>query len=129
MLYEKGLRLEPQALKHLWKMIGLLFDHNDKILARGPEQVRIADAQDIHLVGIALQRVTATGMDGLNLSRLRIELDLLRVSDVNLRKVVLIVTALHDLAVDKNLLVLQLFLGAEDIPCGVELMILTADGL
>lgn len=108
--------------------MGLLDEHH-QILAGRPEELRIGNAQHILLVDIGGEGVAARGVHGEDACRLGVELDFLVDTDVNLGKVVLVEVGLQHLAILHDMLFLEFLLGAEDKPCGVELLILVADGL
>ena len=108
--------------------MGLLDEHH-QILAGRPEELWIGDAQHILLVDIGGEGVAARGVHGEDARRLGVELDFLVDADVNLGKVVLVEVRLQHLAILHDMLFLEFLLGAEDKPCGVELLVLVADGL
>ena len=68
-------------------------------------------------------------MSSEQLGRLRVELDLRNLTDIYLCKVALVEVTSHYLAILHDVLVLQLLLGTEYIPCSVELLILCIDHL
>ena len=68
-------------------------------------------------------------MSGEQLGILGIELDLLHIAYVNLGEVVLVEISTQHLALVVDVLVLQLLLIAKDVISGVELLVLSVDGL
>ena len=75
------------------------------------------------------ERIAACRMCCEQLGRLGIELDLRSVANINLGKIVLIEVAIHHLATFQNMLTLKFLLGTKNIPCSIELLILSVDGL
>lgn len=63
------------------------------------------------------------------LSRLRVKLYFLVHADINLCEVVAVEALTENLSIVKNIVLLKLLLSAEDIPCGVQLLVLATDGL
>ena len=101
--------------------IFLLLHKNNQVLASAPEDLWIGDAQCILLVGITYQAITAGWMSCEQLSCLRIQLDLGSIANIDLGEVVLIEVTIHHLTVFHDVLTLQLLLGTEYIPSGVQL--------
>ena len=111
------------------RMFVFLLHEYHEILAGRPEYLRVVDAQHILLVGILLQGVRTWRMHGENACRLRVELYLLVDTDVDLGEVVLVEVRLKHLWSFEDVLFLQLLLGSEYKPCGVELLVLSVDSL
>ena len=94
----------------------ILFHQYDEVLAGRPEALRVADAEHVLLLGIALQGVAASGVVGQDLGRRAVELDLLVDADIDLREVLLVEVRLQHLALVEDVLLLQLLLCSEDEP-------------
>ena len=85
--------------------------------------------QDILVEVVTLKRIAACRMCGENLGIFGVELDILLHSDVDLHEVVMVERRLQHLSANEDILLLQLTLCAKDIPCCVELHVLTVDRL
>lgn len=68
-------------------------------------------------------------MSGEHLDILRVELDLREVAYIYLGEVILVEITGHHLVTLQDMLVFQLLLGAEYIPCSVDLLVLSIDHL
>ena len=68
-------------------------------------------------------------MHGQQFSRLRVQLDLLVNTDIDLREVVLVEVTLQHLTILQDALFLQLALRTEHEPSGIQLLVLRIDGL
>lgn len=68
-------------------------------------------------------------MSGEHLDILRVELDLREVAYIYLGEVILVEITGHHLVILQDMLVSQLLLGAEHIPCCVDLLVLSIDHL
>ncbi len=68
-------------------------------------------------------------MSGEHLGSLRVELDLREVAYIYLGEVILVEITGHHLVTLQDMLVFQLLLGAEYIPCSVDLLVLSIDHL
>lgn len=68
-------------------------------------------------------------MSGEHLDILRVELDLREVAYIYLGEVILVEITGHHLVTLQDMLVFQLLLGAEYIPCSVNLLVLSIDHL
>ena len=68
-------------------------------------------------------------MSGEHLDILRVELDLREVAYIYLGEVILVKITGHHLVTLQDMLVFQLLLGAEHIPCSVDLLVLSIDHL
>ena len=101
----------------------------DEILAGAPENLCVGDGQHVLVVGVTGERVAAGWVHGEQLGPLGIELHALERADVYLREITLVEVGLQHFAIHQYALLAQFFLGAEDIPSGVELCVLSADGL
>ena len=68
-------------------------------------------------------------MHGQQFSRLRVQLDLLVNTDIDLREVVLVEVTLQHLTILQDALLLQFALRTEHEPSGIQLLVLRIDGL